>query len=141
MTAFLLCDVLNKAGIPKGVVNMIFGNGASAGAALVTHPKVSLVSFTGGTVTGGIIASLAAPLFKKLSLELGGKNATIVFDDVDLDRIMPTIVKSSFANQGEICLCGSRIFVHRSIYVKFKDAFVERVRGDNTSSVLLKLNL
>jgi aminomuconate-semialdehyde/2-hydroxymuconate-6-semialdehyde dehydrogenase len=102
---------------------------------------VPLVSFTGGTVTGGAIAAVAAPMFKKLSLELGGKNATIVFDDADLEEALPTIVRSAFANQGEICLCGSRIFVHQSIYDKFKALFVERVRPRCKSSQTTRCQL
>ncbi|ORY49105.1 aldehyde dehydrogenase-like protein 8 family, member A1 [Rhizoclosmatium globosum] len=119
VTCYLLCDILNQAGLPHGVVNMVFGTGPSAGAPLVSHPKVRLISFTGGTVTGQHIARTAAPLFKKLSLELGGKNANVIFADAEYEKCLATTINSSFRNQGEICLCGSRIFVERSLYPKF----------------------
>lgn len=129
LTASMLCDVLNEAGLPKGVVNMIFGTGPSAGAALVAHNDVPLISFTGGTVTGRAIAGVAAPMFKKLSLELGGKNPNLIFDDADLDRAVATTVRSSFLNQGEICLCGSRIYVQRGVYDRFLTEFTAKVRA------------
>ncbi len=129
MTAFMLCEVMNEAGLPKGVCNMIFGYGQTAGDALITHPGVSLVSFTGGTETGSVIASKAAAQFKKLSLELGGKNANIIFKDADLKKAVETTIKSSFLNQGEICLCGSRIFVQEEIYEDFKKDFVEKTKS------------
>ncbi|GAM17242.1 hypothetical protein SAMD00019534_004170, partial [Acytostelium subglobosum LB1] len=127
-TAFLLCQVLVSAGVPAGVVNIIFGNGLNAGTALVTHPNVPLISFTGGTKTGETIARLAAPMFKKLSLELGGKNPSLVFDDCDLEECLTVSVASSFNNQGEICLCNSRIFVQDTIYEEFVRRFVEKVK-------------
>ncbi|RKO86923.1 aldehyde dehydrogenase domain-containing protein [Blyttiomyces helicus] len=115
VTAWMLCSILNEA----GVVNMVFGTGPNAGAPLVSHPDVPLISFTGGTATGELIYKAAAPLNKKLSLELGGKNANIVFADADFDEALKTTVNSSFANQGEICLCGSRIFVEKPIFDRF----------------------
>ncbi|MGZ3742698.1 MAG: aldehyde dehydrogenase [Pseudobdellovibrionaceae bacterium] len=128
MSAFLLCEILNEAGVPPGVVNMVFGLGAEAGEALVKHPKVPLISFTGGTTTGKHLSSAAAPLIKKLSLELGGKNANIIFADTDLEEALQTTLRSSFLNQGEICLCGSRIFVEASIYEKFMGRFVSETK-------------
>lgn len=128
-TAFLLCEILIQAGIPKGVVNIVFGQGSKAGSALVAHPDVPLISFTGGTVTGRSISSVAAPMFKKLSLELGGKNANVIFDDADFEQAVATSIRSSFLNQGEICLCGSRLFVQRGIFDRFAEEFVSRARA------------
>jgi len=122
LTAQRLAELSLDAGIPPGVLNIVHGYGAKAGAALCEHPDVPLISFTGGTVTGAKVAATAAPKFKKLSLELGGKNPNLIFADADLDEAVSTSIRSSFWNQGEICLCGSRIFVERSIY----DAFLER---------------
>lgn len=127
LTAYLLSRLCDETGFPPGVLNIVHGLGAEAGQAIVEHPEVKAVSFTGGTATGEHIARVAAPRFKKLSLELGGKNPTIVFADADMDRAIDTAVRSSFANQGQICLCGSRILVERSVYEQFRDAFVERV--------------
>ncbi|MBI1268247.1 MAG: aldehyde dehydrogenase family protein [Cryomorphaceae bacterium] len=127
MTAFMLSELCTKAGLPKGVFNIVHGLGTKAGDAIISHPEIKAISFTGGTATGAYIASKAAPMFKKLSLELGGKNPNIIFDDCDFDRMLTTTVHSSFANQGQICLCGSRIFVQRGIYDRFKAAFVEKV--------------
>jgi aminomuconate-semialdehyde/2-hydroxymuconate-6-semialdehyde dehydrogenase len=127
-TAWMLGQICREAKLPMGVLNIVHGLGSKVGAALVAHPDVPAISFTGGTSTGAAIAAAAAPMFKKLSLELGGKNATIVCDDADLEKAMPTIVRSAFQNQGEICLCGSRIVVHRSILREFTDRFVESVR-------------
>ena len=110
-TAFLLADICNKAGLPKGVLNIVHGLGKSTGQAIVEHPEIKAISFTGGSETGAHIAKTAAPMFKKLSLELGGKNPNIIFADCDYDKMLTTTVKSSFANQGQICLCGSRIFI------------------------------
>tara|TARA_R110002073_G_scaffold319700_1_gene494479 strand:- start:10677 stop:12116 length:1440 start_codon:yes stop_codon:yes gene_type:complete len=128
MTAYLLSDILKEAGLPKGVLNIVHGLGTSTGQAIVEHPDIKAISFTGGTATGAHIASTAAPMFKKLSLELGGKNPNIIFADCDYDDMLKTTVRSSFANQGQICLCGSRIFVEASIYEQFKTDFVERVK-------------
>ncbi len=129
MTAFLLSKICNRAGLPDGVLNIIHGLGPEAGQALIEHPKVKAISFTGGTETGKRIAATAAPMFKKLSLELGGKNPNLIFADCDYEKMMTTTLKSSFANQGQICLCGSRIFVEHSIYEKFKKDFVNRVKA------------
>lgn len=128
LTASLLADVLKEVGLPPGVVNIVFGTGPKVGAALVAHKDVPLISFTGGTATGKTIASVAAPLFKKLSLELGGKNPNVIFDDADLEKAVETTVRSSFLNQGEICLCGSRIYVQKGIYNAFVERFTARVR-------------
>ncbi len=127
MTAYLLSELCIEAGLPKGVLNIIHGLGAKVGEAIVSHNDISAISFTGGTATGKRIASIAAPMFKKLSLELGGKNPNIVFADCDFEKALSTSVQSSFANQGEICLCGSRIYVEERIYEKFRDAFVDKV--------------
>lgn len=125
MTAYLLSELCMEAGLPKGVLNIVHGLGPSAGNAMVAHPDVKAISFTGGTATGAHIASIAAPMFKKLSLELGGKNPNIIFADCDYDKMLSTTMRSSFANQGQICLCGSRIFVERPIYERFKKDFVQ----------------
>ena len=127
MTAFLLGEILQEAGLPKGVLNIVHGLGTTAGHAIVVHPNIKAISFTGGTKTGAQIARLAAPMFKKLSLELGGKNPNIIFEDCDYDKMLLTTVRSSFANQGQICLCGSRIFVAEKIYKKFKKDFIQKV--------------
>ena len=123
MTAHLLTELCQQAGLPPGVLNVVHGHGARAGAAIVNHPAVRTLSFTGGTLTGAEIARSAAPLFKKLTLELGGKNPNIVFADADLDEALKTTLRSSFENQGEICLCGSRIFVEKRLY----GTFIERL--------------
>jgi aminomuconate-semialdehyde/2-hydroxymuconate-6-semialdehyde dehydrogenase len=136
-TATMLAEITREVGLPPGVLNIVHGLGPKAGSAIVAHPTVRAISFTGGTVTGAAIARTAAPLFKKLTLELGGKNPTLVFADADLDEHMPTIVRSAFANQGEICLCGSRILVERSIYDRFVDQFVARVRALRVGDPLL----
>ncbi len=138
LTANRLCELSIDAGLPAGVMNIIHGYGAKAGAAICEHPDVPLISFTGGTVTGARVAAAAAPMFKKLSLELGGKNPNLIFADADLDQAIATSIQSSFANQGEICLCGSRIFVDRAIYTQFVERFVEATRklriGDPTDA-------
>lgn len=128
MTAFLLSKICIEAGLPKGVLNIVHGLGPSVGSAMVAHPNISVISFTGGTKTGAEIARVAAPMFKKLSLELGGKNPNIIFADCDFEKTVKESVRASFTNQGEICLCGSRIYVERSIYEKFKTAFVSQVQ-------------
>jgi len=127
MTAYLLGEICNEAGLPKGVLNIVHGLGTTTGQAIVEHPNIKAISFTGGTKTGAHIARVAAPMFKKLSLELGGKNPNIIFDDCDYENMLRTTVRSSFANQGQICLCGSRIFVQQSIYERFKKDFVAEV--------------
>ena len=128
-TAYLLSEILDEIGFPKGVLNIVHGLGAEVGAAIVAHHDTNIISFTGGTQTGKAISSVAAPMFKKLSLELGGKNANIVFNDCEFEDAVNTSVRAAFANQGQICLCGSRIYVQRGIYDKFKAAFLERVNG------------
>ncbi len=127
-TAFLLSQLCEQAGMPAGVLNIVHGLGAKVGAAITAHPRIKAISFTGGTRTGAEIARVAAPMFKKLSLELGGKNPVLIFADCDLEDAVRTTVRSSFTNQGQICLCGSRILVERSIYAKFKEAFLSRVK-------------
>ncbi len=129
MTAFLLGEILQEAGLPAGVLNIVHGRGATAGAALIEHHGVRAISFTGGTSTGRAIAKAAAPQFKKLSLELGGKNPNIIFADADLDDALAHAVRAAFTNQGQICLCGSRIFVDRPIYDTFLDRFVQATRA------------
>jgi len=124
MTANRLAELSLEAGIPNGVINIVHGYGGKAGRALTTHDDIAAISFTGGTVTGSAVAANAAPRFKKLSLELGGKNPTIVFADADLDEALKTTTRAAFWNQGEICLCGSQVFVHESIYEKFVEGFV-----------------
>jgi aminomuconate-semialdehyde/2-hydroxymuconate-6-semialdehyde dehydrogenase len=128
-TAYLLSQVCIEAGLPKGVLNIVHGLGGKVGQAIVEHTEIKAISFTGGTETGKRIAATAAPMFKKLSLELGGKNPTVVFADCDFEETVKQVVTASFANQGEICLCGSRIFIERPLYDKFKAAFVERVKA------------
>ena len=127
MTAYLLSKLCIEAGLPAGVLNIVHGLGKKAGAAIVSHKDVKAISFTGGTKTGEWIARTAAPMFKKLSLELGGKNPNIIFADCDYEEMLQTTVRSSFSNQGQICLCGSRIFVERPLYENFCGDFVERV--------------
>lgn len=127
-TAYLLSQVCIAAGLPSGVLNIVHGLGSKVGQAIVKHPEIKVISFTGGTETGKQIASTAAPMFKKLSLELGGKNPTLVFADCDFEATVKQVVTAAFSNQGEICLCGSRIFVEKSIYEKFRHAFVARVQ-------------
>jgi aminomuconate-semialdehyde/2-hydroxymuconate-6-semialdehyde dehydrogenase len=127
-TAFMLSQVCIDAGLPKGVLNIIHGLGTKAGQAIIEHPEIKAISFTGGTETGKKIAATAAPMFKKLSLELGGKNPTIVFADCEFEETVKQTVTAAFSNQGEICLCGSRIFIEKSIYDNFKEAFVARVK-------------
>ncbi len=124
LTANRLAELSLEAGIPPGVINIVHGLGPKAGAAIAAHPKVPALSFTGGTATGAKIAAAAAPSFKKISLELGGKNPNVIFGDADLEQAIPISIQSSFANQGEICLCGSRIFVESSIHDQFVQRFV-----------------
>ena len=126
MTAFLLCQIAREADLPKGVLNIVHGTGPNVGAPITAHPKITTISFTGGTVTGKKVAEACAPLFKKVSLELGGKNPNIVFADADLDAAVTGSVRSSFANQGQVCLCGSRVFVERSAYNDFVNRFLNK---------------
>ncbi|MGB3590437.1 MAG: aldehyde dehydrogenase [Nonlabens sp.] len=127
-TAYVLGNIVREAGLPPGVLNIVHGTGQSCGQAIVAHPEIKAISFTGGTTTGTAIARTAAPMFKKLSLELGGKNPNLIFADCDYEKMLETTVRSSFANQGQICLCGSRILVEHTIYEEFKKDFVKRVR-------------
>jgi len=129
LTAYLLGNLCNAAGLPPGVLNIVQGLGPKAGEAIVRHPKIKAISFTGSTRAGSEIARIAAPIFKKLSLELGGKNPNLIFADCDYDKMLETTVRSSFNNQGQICLCGSRIYVEKSIYPRFKKDFLERVKN------------
>src|SRR3954465_1660316 len=126
MTASLLCEVCVEAGLPDGVLNVVHGTGPNVGAAITAHAKITTISFTGGTLTGKKVAEGCAPLFKKVSLELGGKNPNIIFADADLDAAIAGSVRSSFANQGQVCLCGYRVFVERSAYKNFVDRFIEK---------------
>lgn len=142
MTAYLLGEICNKAGLPKGVLNIVHGLGHTTGQAIVAHKNIKAISFTGGTTTGAHIARTAAPMFKKLSLELGGKNPNLIFADCDYDKMLNVTLKSSFANQGQICLCGSRIYIERSIYDQFKTDFIAKVKAlkvgnplDNTTNI------
>ena len=136
MTAFLLSEICIEAGLPAGVLNIVHGLGPKAGQAIIEHPEIKAISFTGGTETGRHIARVAAPMFKKLSLELGGKNPNLIFADCDFEDAVKTSVRAAFTNQGQICLCGSRIFIERAIYDQFKKAFVSLVNdlvlGDPT---------
>ena len=129
LTANLLSQTLDEIDFPAGVVNIVHGLGSEAGQAIVEDPKINLISFTGGTLTGKKVAETAAPMFKKLSLELGGKNATIILDDANLDASIPEIVRSAFMNQGQVCLCGSRILVSDKIWDEFVDKFVKHVKN------------
>lgn len=138
-TSYLLSEVCKEVGLPKGVLNIVHGLGQKVGDALSRNIDIKAISFTGGTSTGRTIASIAAPMFKKLSLELGGKNPNIIFADCNFENMLKTTVRSSFENQGQICLCGSRIFIERPIYEKFKAAFIEKVNalsiGDPSADV------
>ena len=128
-TAYLLSSFIKEAGIPDGVFNIVHGYGHEVGAAIVAHPKIKAISFTGGTATGQTIIKTAGPMFKKLSLELGGKNPNILFDDCDYDLALETSVRSSFANQGQICLCGSRILVQEALYDRVVEDFVRKAQS------------
>jgi aminomuconate-semialdehyde/2-hydroxymuconate-6-semialdehyde dehydrogenase len=136
MTAYLLSMLSIEAGLPAGVLNIVHGLGPKVGASIVAHRDVKAISFTGGTKTGEEIARTAAPMFKKLSLELGGKNPNVIFADCNYDEMLETTVKSSFANQGQICLCGSRIFIERPIYERFKNDLVSRALEMNIGDPL-----
>jgi aminomuconate-semialdehyde/2-hydroxymuconate-6-semialdehyde dehydrogenase len=127
-TAFMLSQICIDAGLPAGVLNIVHGYGKKVGSSIVSHPSIKAISFTGGTTTGAEIAKVAAPMFKKLSLELGGKNPNIIFADCNFEEMLNTTLRSSFSNQGQICLCGSRIFIEKPLYEKFKIAFIEKVK-------------
>ena len=139
MTAYLLSKACIEAGLPPGVLNIVHGIGDKTGQAIVEHPKIRAITFTGGTATGRKIIETAGPSFKKLSLELGGKNPNIIFEDCDFDEMMVGTLRSSYSNNGQICLCGSRIYIERPLYEKFKEEFVKRTQflkiGDPFSSV------
>ena len=133
VTAFLLGKICTEAGLPNGVLNIIHGTGPHCGEGIVKHPDIKAISFTGSTRAGERIASIAAPMFKKLSLELGGKNPNIIFADcepiaIGWDKMIKETIRSSFSNQGQICLCGSRILIERSVYEKFKTEFIATVK-------------
>jgi acyl-CoA reductase-like NAD-dependent aldehyde dehydrogenase len=128
LTAHMMAKVMKEAGLPAGVCNIVYGTGPRAGEAIVKHPSVSVISFTGSTAVGRRIQSLSAPYVKKLSLELGGKNAGIVFNDADLNKCVSTMLRSSFINQGEVCLTTSRIFVQEGIYQSFLEKFVKKTK-------------
>jgi aminomuconate-semialdehyde/2-hydroxymuconate-6-semialdehyde dehydrogenase len=128
MTAHLLAQLCNKAGLPPGVLNIVHGLGSEVGAAMSIHPDIKAISFTGSTLTGQKIAEAAAPTFKKLALEMGGKNPAIVFADCDFEKTASEIVRAAFSNQGQICLCGSRILIEDSIYEPFKEALLRRIK-------------
>ena len=136
MTAFLLSELCREAGLPAGVLNIVHGSGTKAGQALVEHRHVPAISFTGGTATGAKIAATAGPLFKKVSLELGGKNPNLIFADADLDEVVAGSLRSSFANQGQVCLCGSRIFVEEKAYGPFVERLVAGARALNVGDPL-----
>ncbi|TVQ50867.1 MAG: aldehyde dehydrogenase [Phycisphaerales bacterium] len=129
VTAHRLAALSLEADIPPGVFNIVHGRGDEAGAAIVAHPQIPTITFTGGTATGKHIAATAAPMFKRLALELGGKNPTLVFADCDFETTVSGATRAAFANQGQICLCGSRLLIERSIFEKFTDAFVDRVQS------------
>jgi aminomuconate-semialdehyde/2-hydroxymuconate-6-semialdehyde dehydrogenase len=129
MTAFMLSQLCMEAGLPPGVLNIVHGLGPKVGQAISEHPGIKAISFTGGTQTGRMIAQTTAPMFKKLSLEMGGKNPNIIFADCNWDEMMKTTLHSSFSNQGEICLCGSRIFIEKPVYERFRSEFVEKARS------------
>lgn len=129
LSAYFLCHIMKGAGLPDGVFNLLHGDGINCGSAIVAHPDIKAISFTGSTRAGKEIAAQAGQMLKKASLELGGKNPNIIFEDCDWDKMMKTTIQSSFANQGQICLCGSRILVQDSIYDKFVNEFVEKVKN------------
>jgi aminomuconate-semialdehyde/2-hydroxymuconate-6-semialdehyde dehydrogenase len=127
-SAWMLGELCREIGFPAGVLNIVQGEGSVAGRAIVEHPGVKAVSFTGSTAVGRAIAAHCGPALKKVSLELGGKNPTLVFADAPRAKLLDTVLRSAFQNSGQICLCGSRILVERGYYEEFRDAFVTRVR-------------
>tara|TARA_B100001079_G_scaffold254768_1_gene249809 strand:- start:36 stop:1469 length:1434 start_codon:yes stop_codon:yes gene_type:complete len=129
LTANLLAEVISDIELPRGVINIVHGFGSEAGQAIVEHPQINLISFTGGTETGKKVAQIAAPMFKKVSLELGGKNASIILDDADLDEVIPSVARAGFLNQGQVCLCGSRILVSDKIWDDFVPKFADYVKN------------
>ena len=138
MTAFLFSKLCIEAGFPDGLLNILHGLGNELGSAMIAHPLVKAISFTGGTATGAAIAKIAAPQFKKLSLELGGKNPTLVFKDCNFNNTVNEVVRAAFSNQGQICLCGSRILIEEEIYEKFKAAFIQKVSSLKVGNPLEK---
>ena len=138
LTAWYLCTILDQVGLPSGLVNILHGYGPEVGQAIVENQSIQGISFTGGTQTGKIVAATAAPMFKKLSLELGGKNATIVTDDIDIESVAKEVARASFLNSGQICLCGSRILIQSSIYEKFKEALIKAVSDFKIGPVISK---
>lgn len=136
LTAHFLGKICTRIGLPNGVLNIVHGYGPEIGQAIVEHPEIKAISFTGGTSTGKIVAATAAPMFKKLSLELGGKNASIVLDDANLDTAVPGVLRSSFLNSGQICLCGSRVLVHSSIYDEFMDKYLQQLKNFDIGPVI-----
>jgi aminomuconate-semialdehyde/2-hydroxymuconate-6-semialdehyde dehydrogenase len=127
LTASMLGELSIEAGFPPGVLNIVHGLGPRAGAPLCAHRKIKAISFTGSTRVGGEIAKQAAGSFVKVSLEMGGKNPTVIFSDADLSKAIPEAVRAAFSNTGQICLCGSRLLIERSIYDRVRDELVERV--------------
>jgi len=140
LTAHFLGRLCVKIGLPDGVLNIVHGYGPEVGQAIVEHPEIRAISFTGGTSTGKIVAATAAPMFKKLSLELGGKNASIVLDDADMGIAVPGVLRSSFLNSGQICLCGSRVLVHSSIYGEFIEKFLQELKEFNIGPVISEVH-
>ena len=138
VTAYLLAKISKEAGLPDGVLNVIHGDGPNCGEAIVKHPSIKAISFTGSTRAGAHIASVAAPMFKKLSLELGGKNPSIIFADCDWKKMLFNTIRSSFGNQGQICLCSSRILIESSVYEKFKAEFIPWSQKLNVGDPLLE---
>jgi len=138
VSAYLLAKICKEAGLPDGVLNIIHGDGPSCGEAIVKHPMIKAISFTGSTKAGEKIASIATPMFKKISLELGGKNPTIIFADCDWNKMLFNTIRSSFGNQGQICLCGSRILIEASVYEQFKNDFIARTQKLTVGDPLLE---
>ena len=136
LTAHFLAKICAQIGLPEGVLNIVHGYGPEVGQAIVEHPEIRAISFTGGTSTGKIVAATAAPMFKKLSLELGGKNASLVLDDADLDLAVPGVLRASFLNSGQICLCGSRVLIHSSIYDEFMERYLEELKSFEIGPVI-----
>jgi aminomuconate-semialdehyde/2-hydroxymuconate-6-semialdehyde dehydrogenase len=128
LTAFMLSNICIKAGLPAGVLNIVHGNGAVTGNAIINYPSIKAISFTGSTAVGKHIAKTAAENLTKVSLELGGKNAAIVFADCDMDVTVKELVRASFSNQGEICLCSSRLLIEEGIYNTFKEKFIAETK-------------
>lgn len=126
VTAHMLGEICNEAGLPPGVLNIVHGKGAQAGAAIVTHADVPTISFTGSTAVGKWIAGHAGPMFKRLALEMGGKNPFVIFADAKMPDALDTAARAAFSNSGQICLCGSRLLVERSIYDEVVAGMIQR---------------